>query len=220
MGPMSHEHAPDHDNSQMNTAEFWDERYAGSDRVWSGNPNPWLVEHVAGLAPGAALDIGCGEGADVVWLAERGWQVIGLDVSEVALDRAGAHAAEAGVADRTSWLRADLMAGDRLPRGLDLVSVQFMHLPEDEFRRVFVAIGESVRPGGSLLVVGHHPADAATGLRNAHLSHLLFAPEQLIDVLDPGSWDILVADTPTRETSGRDGDPVTATDTVVLAVRR
>lgn len=160
---MSHGSDHDHDVRQMFTQSFWDERYSGSDRIWSGNPNPRLVEQVADLAPGAALDIGCGEGADVVWLARRGWQVTGLDVSQVAIDRAQAHAAEAEVDDRTSWLRADLMAGDTAPGGFDLVSAQFMHVPTDDFTRVWTAVAGAVRPGGSLLVVGHHPADAATG---------------------------------------------------------
>ncbi len=80
----------------MFTQEFWDERYAGSNRVWSGKPNQRLVEQVAGLTPGRAVDVGCGEGADVVWLAQQGWLATGVDVSQVALDRAAQHAEEAG----------------------------------------------------------------------------------------------------------------------------
>ena len=171
------------------TQEFWDERYAGTDRVWSGNPNPRLVEHASDLTPGAALDVGCGEGADVVWLAGRGWQVTGVDVSQVALDRAAQHAEERGVAERTSFAQVDLVAGDALPGDFDLVSAQFMHLPTSVFERVYVAIARAVRPGGALLVVGHHPADAATGLRNERLSHLLFTPEQVTAVLDDAEWD-------------------------------
>ena len=64
---------------------FWDERYGADDRVWSGHPNPQLVDRVAALTPGRALDVGCGEGADAVWLARQGWQVTALDVSAVGL---------------------------------------------------------------------------------------------------------------------------------------
>src|SRR5690349_12892816 len=85
--------------------EFWDERYAGSDRVWSGKPNQRLVEMVTGITPGSAIDVGCGEGADVVWLAQQGWLTTGVDVSQVAIDRAAKHADEAGVGPRTSFDR-------------------------------------------------------------------------------------------------------------------
>ena len=69
------------DLAEMFTQETWDARYAESERIWSGNPNPRLVDHVADLSPGDALDVGCGEGADAVWLAKQGWRVTALDVS-------------------------------------------------------------------------------------------------------------------------------------------
>lgn len=206
-------------DTHMFTEAFWDERYSASERIWSGRPNPRLVEQASDLEPGTALDVGCGEGADVVWLAARGWQVTGVDVSGVALDRAAAHAEQAGVAERTTWARADLLAGDPLPTGLDLVSVQFLHVPPPDLARVMGTIADAVRPGGTLLVVGHHPDDAATGLRNARLSHLLYPPEHVVAVLDPGGWQVLVAAAPTREVIDADGQPVVVTDTVVRAVR-
>jgi SAM-dependent methyltransferase len=209
----------DSDETAMFTREFWDERYATSARIWSGNPNPRLVEHVSALAPGTAIDVGCGEGADAVWLAAHGWQVTGVDVSSVALERARQHAAEAGVADRISWQQVDLVAGEPLPDQADLVSVQFLHLPASVFGAVYAALADAVRPGGKLLVVGHHPDDAATGLRNERLTHLLFAPHQVAELLDDAEWQVQVSDAPTREVD-REGRQVTVTDTVVLATRR
>ena len=118
----------------MFTQEFWDaEVRRPRPRSGRGRPNPRLVEHAADLPPGVAVDVGCGEGADVVWLAERGWRVTGVDVSVVALEKAERHAGEAGVADRTSWLHADLVAGDALPGGADLVSAQYLHVPDAAF---------------------------------------------------------------------------------------
>jgi len=202
----------------MFTRQFWDERYAGSDRIWSGNPNRRLVEHVVGLRPGTALDVGCGEGADAVWLARHGWQVVGVDVSQVALDRAARHAEQNGVGAHCRWQQADLMVGDPLPAA-DLVSVHFLHLPDPQFSRAYAAAAAAVRPGGTLLVGAHHPADVGTGLRNDRLAHLLFAPEKVTALLDPDVWDVEVADAPTREET-RDGVTATVTDTVVRAVRR
>jgi SAM-dependent methyltransferase len=213
------------DEAAMFTREFWDERYAGSTRVWSGKPNHRLVEQAAGLTPGRAIDVGCGEGADVVWLAQQGWQVTGVDVSQVALDRAAAHAAEAGVAEQTSFARLDVVGGDSLldalPGPADLVVACFMHPPTERFAATYGAALAAVAPGGRLLVVAHHPADAPTGLRNAGLTHLLFEPQRVLDVLDPDEgWEVEVAEAQTRPVETADGQPLSATDTVVRLRRR
>ncbi|WP_193614464.1 class I SAM-dependent methyltransferase [Nocardioides lijunqiniae] len=215
---MSHEHH-EVDLATMYSQETWDARYAESERIWSGNPNPRLVEHVADLAPGRALDIGCGEGADVVWLAQQGWQATGVDVSEVALLRAAAHAEDAGVEDKVAWERVDVLAGDELPGDMDLVSVQFFHPPVDRFAELTQRMGAAVRPGGHLLVVGHHPADLETGVRKPHGPDLLFTPDRVTAALPAEQWEVLAADEPTRDHPTDDG-PVTVTDTVVLARRR
>lgn len=104
-------------------ASEWDERYAERELIWSGKPNGSLVAEVADLPPGRALDVGCGEGADAVWLAQRGWQVTGLDVSEVALGRAQALAAAVGV--QVAWVNASLSAYSPAAPGFDLVTVQY-----------------------------------------------------------------------------------------------
>lgn len=91
----------------------WDDRYRASDKIWSGQPNGTLVAEIADAAPGRALDVGCGEGADAVWLALRGWPVTALDVSSVALDRAANAAREAGV--DIEWLHAGLPDADLPP---------------------------------------------------------------------------------------------------------
>jgi SAM-dependent methyltransferase len=208
----------DNDETNVFTQEYWDERYAAHERVWSGQPNQRLVEQVADLPPGVALDVGCGEGADVVWLADHGWRATGADVSVVALEKAEQHAAAAGVADRTGWVHVDLVAGDPLPGGADLVSAMYLHVPEADFDRVYTAIAAAVRPGGTLLVAGHHPDERHTDLRNPHLSHLLFTPERVTSLLQEG-WRVEVADTRTREQLGHDGGARVASDTVVVARR-
>lgn len=90
----------------MMDAQFWDQRYRSRDQLFSGAPNGVLVTEVTGLPPGRALDVGCGEGADAIWLASRGWQVTAVDISRVAVERAAAQAA--GIIPNMAWTRADL----------------------------------------------------------------------------------------------------------------
>ncbi|PAK26099.1 SAM-dependent methyltransferase [Streptomyces sp. alain-838] len=136
-------------------AEFWEARYRDTDRVWSGRPNDLLVREASDLAPGTALDLGCGEGADAVWLASRGWRVTGVDISGTALERAAGHAADAGVGDRVVWERHEL--GRSFPEGsFDLVSAQFLQSPvELDQRAVLRDAARAVADGGTLLLVLH-----------------------------------------------------------------
>lgn len=78
------------------------------ERAWSGRVNPRLAEVAAGLPSGRALDLGCGEGADALWLAERGWQVVAVDISATALQRAAEAAAARNLLARIDFERHDL----------------------------------------------------------------------------------------------------------------
>jgi len=135
--------------------EEWDRRYADQEQLWSGQPNGALVTEVARLMPGRVLDVGCGEGADAVWLARRGWDVTALDVSGVALERAARHARDAGVVVR--WVHAGLTEAMLPPASFDLVSAQYpalLRTPDAAAERALLA---AVAPGGVLLLV-HHAA--------------------------------------------------------------
>lgn len=200
----------------MWTAEFWDERYASSDKIWSGQPNRRLVEQTADLVPGTALDVGAGEGADAIWLAQRGWSVTGIDLSQVALDRATTHAAAAGVS--ATFRQHDVLL-DPVVGGFDLVTAHFMHVLRPAFDPLYVALAAAVRPGGTLLVVGHHPHDVESGVRTHHGDDLLFDADRVTALLDPADWDVLVADAQSRP-QVIDGEERTVTDTVVRAVRK
>lgn len=107
----------------------WEAMYRSRDQVFSGNPNGVLVAEATGLRPGRALDVGCGEGADAIWLARQGWHITALDVAQTALDRGAAAAAAAELANSVTWMRADLTAAPPAVAAFDLVSVQYFPLP-------------------------------------------------------------------------------------------
>ncbi len=194
----------------MEAERFWEDHYRGRERVWSGRPNPVLVDIAGSLRPGTALDLGCGEGGDAIWLARRGWRVTAVDVSTTALDRAAADAATAGVADRIDFRRHDLAVA--LPPGaFDLVSAQYLHSPIEFPRvRVLQKAAGAVTPGGLLLIVDH-----------ASVSPSSWAyPEETLAPLDlsPDGWRTERLEAREREATGPNGQRVTVTDNVV-AVR-
>ena len=215
---MSHSH----DDTIQFTPEFWDDRYRSADQLWSGQPNPQLVAQTADLAPDAALDAGCGEGADAIWLARHGWTVTAADVSAVALERAAGYAAAAGdeIAGRITWQQADLRSWHPGPQQFDLVSVQFMHLPEAELEAMHSRLAAAVRPGGTLLVVAHHPDDLEAHAVLTGRPDMFRTAEQLAASLDPGEWEIRVASAIGRSAMDMDGQQVTVRDTVLRAARR
>jgi SAM-dependent methyltransferase len=206
----------------MFTQAFWDDRYAGRTHVWSGRPNPYLLTEAADLAPGRAIDVGCGEGADAVWLAQRGWEVTGADVSPVGLKRAARNAETVGadVAARITWRQVDLFADEWTPLGsYDLVTSQYLHLPPGVRSQSMERLGDAVVPGGDLLVAAHHPSDLQIPGLRPNMPELFCTAEELAALLDPEAWDIITADAPQRSVKGPEGTPVTIRDTVLHARR-
>jgi SAM-dependent methyltransferase len=191
--------------------DYWDERY-GADRVWSGEPNPQLVDRVSDLPPGRALDVGAGEGADAIWLAEQGWQVTALDISQVALDKAAAHADPRGVGAAITWQQADLAAWSGEAGTYDLVSAQFMYLDQPALRQLYRRLGDAVAPGGTLLLVGHHPIDPRHGSHD--FPDVRWTPEDAAGWLDQDEWAAIDLATVRRQ-----GHLGTMHDGIVQAVR-
>jgi SAM-dependent methyltransferase len=134
-------------------AEEWDARYSERQVMWSGRPNGRLVREVAGLTAGSALDVGCGEGADAIWLATQGWTVTGIDVSAVAINRAREAAARARV--QVEWMCGDVLETALPTRSLDLVSMQYPALLKAPGQKGLHGLLAALRPGGLLLAVYH-----------------------------------------------------------------
>lgn len=141
--------------------ERWDKRYAQRELVWSATPNRTLVQEVADLVPGTALDLGAGEGRNAIWLAERGWRVTAVDFSAVGIDKARRLAAARGVS--VAWLVADLAEWQAPPQAYDLVIVFFLQLPADTRRPVLRAAAAALAPGGTFLYVGHDRSNLGAG---------------------------------------------------------
>jgi len=219
-GP-AHVHGQDAPADVAWDAAFWDERYRSSSALWSGQPNPQLVIEAGDLRPGTALDVGCGEGADAIWLATRGWRVTAVDISTVALERGAAQAGAVGddVGLRISWLQADLIEWNP-PASYDLVSAQFMHLPKAQRQALFGRLAASVAPGGTLLIVGHHPSDLQTAMQRPHSPELFFTASEIAASLDRDGWTVIVEESRARETRDPEGTPVTVHDAILRAQRR
>jgi len=198
----------------MREPEAWQQRYGSSTPVWSGLVNPQLATYTAAMTPRRAVDVGCGEGADVMWLAKHGWDVTGIDFSAAGLDRAQQHADVAGVLSSITWVQADARTWD--PQATwDLVTSHYLHLPLDQMITLVRRLADAVAPGGTLLVVGHHPDDIAPD----HLLHGdLFTADDLVAVLDSRLWEIHIEATE-RTGTGQGPDRVVR-DSVLRAIRR
>ena len=199
--------------------DHWEDRYAQRERIWSGRVNVRLAEIAAGLAPGRALDLGCGEGADTMWLAEHGWTVVGVDISETALARAAADAAARGVADRVTFEQVNLSAA--FPDGeFDLVSAQFLHsMVHLDRDRIFACAARALAPGGSLLIVDHG-APPPWSDPAAH-DHVFPSATEVVDSIDlgDGQWERVRVEAVDRDALGPDGQPAVLTDNVIVLRR-
>jgi len=192
----------------------WDERYMTDELIWRAEPNRFLVKEVARMKPGRALDLACGEGRNALWLAERGWQVTGVDFSPVGLAKARRLAVVRRV--DVSWLRADVLEWNPPQTAFDLVIVMYLQLPADARRRVLSRAARALTPGGTLLVVGHDSTNLTEGTGGPQDPAVLFSPEDVANDL-PG-LDIERAERVRRPVHTEHGD-VDAIDALVRAVR-
>lgn len=199
-------------------SEFWESFYSGRDQVWTGSPNVALVAEISDVAPGTAVDLGCGEGGDAIWLAERGWKVTALDISPSALARGEAAAKERGVAERITWNCQDLESW-RPAEQYDLVNAEYLHSPV-EFARAEVLrrAAAAVKPGGILLIVGH--AAPASWQEPRPEVHLPTAPEVLESLALPlENWTVERMEEFVHEHNSPNGEAGTRRDNI-LRLRR
>ena len=198
-------------------AGFWEDRYASTERVWSGKVNHAIVQVVSTLDPGRSLDLGCGEGGDVVWLAQHGWDATGVDISVTATGRAADAARAAGVPDdRIHFEAADLEAWSPA-ESYDLVTASFLQSPVELPRAdILGRVVEHVVPGGRLLIIAH----AGMPPWAAHAHHHDFpTPDEEVASLGLQGWIVEIAEIRSHEATGPDGQQAVLDDTVVLLRR-
>lgn len=211
-----------HQQTEIDHVAFWENHYGQSERVWSGNVNKVLADTVAELPAGRSLDFGCGEGADVLWLASNGWAASGVDISSTAVKRAQAEAAKHGLSEQQArFITADLTTWDT-DEQFDLVTLSFFQAPFEFPRSETLQTAASlVAPGGHLLAVSH--AAAPSWSSNEQMAqHLFPSPESELQALqlDPEQWIVLRAEITERPVTDPDGNPATLQDTIVFVQRR
>jgi SAM-dependent methyltransferase len=182
-------------------------------------PNARLVEMTSELAPGEALDLGCGNGGDALWLARRGWKVTALDISATSVDRLTQHAQETGLQDRITATRIDLDQG--LPPGtFDLVNAHYLHAVSGLDRgRLFRSAAHALRPGGRLLIVDHGSTAPWSWNRDPDVRYP--SPQEVSAEigLDSSTWQVLMADAQQRIATGPDGRTAEVTDHILMTQR-
>ena len=197
-------------------SDAWNRRYANRELLWTGEPNRFLVAEAATLRPGRALDLACGEGRNAVWLAGRGWQVRGIDFSEVALEKARELAAARGV--QAEWHVADLTEHAPERRAFDLVLIFYLQVPAPERRAIVRAASDAVAPGGVLLLVAHDSSNLEHGHGGPQSPGVLYSAQDIVADLDGSNLEIERAERVERPVNTPEGER-TALDALVRARR-
>jgi SAM-dependent methyltransferase len=186
--------------------EDWDKRYAAVENLWAAKPNRFLVAEVAELEPGRALDLACGEGQNAIWLATLGWDVTGVDYSEVAISKARARAERDGV--RADFVCADLVTYAPEPAGFELVLILYLHIPAEERGPVVRRAATALAPGGTFVLVGHDSTNLTEGVGGPSDPSILFTPDEIAAELP--DLEIQKAERVLRDVAGEERDAIDA----------
>lgn len=195
--------------------KYWERHYQGAGGT-NGHEwvSPYLVSVAEDLAPGLAVDAGCGNGADAIWLAQQGWRVTAVDISATALEQSR-HAAKAkGVT--VGFQQADLTVWQPQANTYDLVTSHYVHTTDNQ--RFITKLANAVKPGGTLLFVGHQPPAEREEDHHAHGSHI--TADEIAAELRAAEWDIDVAESRTSERTTPNGKKVVLSDSVLVARKR
>jgi SAM-dependent methyltransferase len=162
--------------------EKWNARYREKEPHAHDEPSAHLKETLRDLSPGRALDLAAGDGRNALWLAGQGWEVSAVDFSEEAVQRGLELAKERGVS--VDWRVADLLDYVPLSAAYDLVCIFYLHIPFNEFEQVLRKAAEALRPGGTLLTVGHDRRNLTEGSGGPQNPEILYTPAEVSAALE------------------------------------
>jgi SAM-dependent methyltransferase len=206
-------------------ARSWDERYAASELVWSAGPNQFVASELAELRPGRAVDLAAGEGRNAIWLAERGWQVTAVDFSLVGLDKGREiqarhpHARDLHI----DWVHGDVLQFRGDPAAYDLALIAYLQLPGEGMRTAGRRAFDSLRVGGTFLLVGHDSTNLTEGTGGPQDPDVLYTAEEVLGDLDGERFEVVRAErvervVPAEDDHGGEAER-TAYDALVHLVR-
>jgi len=194
--------------------DFWDGRWSEvlrehADQVAQRPPNADLTAVAGGLAPGRALDAGCGNGGEALWLAGRGWRVTAVDFSATALAYGQSRATILGAdsAERVAWVEGDLAVWAPEAGVYDLVTSLYVHV-SGSVEEMVARLASGVGPGGTMLLVGHLPIDPVTGAETPAAGQVQVTVEAAVAVLDTPRWELSMAEERPRAVDGSGFDAV------------
>lgn len=133
----------------MYDESFWNDRYASSDWLYGTEPNSFLVEHYR-LLSGPVLSLSEGEGRNAVFLASHGLEVLGVDISSVALEKAKKLAQSRGVEIQT--IVSDLATFEPEENHYGSVVSISAHLPSVVRNRLYPLLERALRPNGIIML--------------------------------------------------------------------
>jgi SAM-dependent methyltransferase len=170
--------------------DFWNKQFEdGAPGLKNRVPNKTLVAAVQGRTPGPALDLGTGEGRNALFLAENGWRVTGVDISNVAIAQAKQNAAARKLKIET--VVADLDIYDFGNERWDLITSIYIHGWHNDSRTDIPSrIYNALKPGGLLVIEGNAKPEIANGF-SAEQMTVAFAKFRIIrheSLVDAGDW--------------------------------
>jgi cyclopropane fatty-acyl-phospholipid synthase-like methyltransferase len=140
---------------------MWNERYSETGFAYGSEANDFLRENVGKLLHGKVLCLADGEGRNGVFLAEKGFEVTAVDLSEVGLAKAQDLATERGVSITT--IQADLGEFEIAKNFWDAIISIWAHVPSVVRRELHLKVVKGLKNGGAFLLEAYTPRQIEFG---------------------------------------------------------